>query len=162
VTLHRDGEMLVRAGQRFGCKYIRGSGDQRRGVVRKRALHAFRSMLRLLSPVKALSAPQTYPKVARVAGLGIVTLGAYSRASDHSGGDGDEPPASAVELGPHLHRPPFGRMAIVRGKPIHVRAMPIARRSSLLAARSRRIGRGHCARLRRRRRTGDPAQAGVQ
>src|SRR5262245_24034021 len=27
VTLHRDGEIVVRAGQSFGLKFLRGSGD---------------------------------------------------------------------------------------------------------------------------------------
>jgi lysophospholipid acyltransferase (LPLAT)-like uncharacterized protein len=120
VTLHRDGEMLVRAGQRFGCKYIRGSGDHGGEFVRKRALHAFRSMLRLLKSGESVVSTADVPKVARVAGLGIVTLAQYSGR-----------PIIPVAMGTsRRHRLsnwdrtciglPFGRMAIVRGKPIHV------------------------------------------
>ena len=37
VTIHRDGEILAQAGQRFGLKFIRGSGDHGREFHRKKA-----------------------------------------------------------------------------------------------------------------------------
>jgi lysophospholipid acyltransferase (LPLAT)-like uncharacterized protein len=120
VTLHRDGEILVRAGQRFGCKYIRGSGDHGSEFVRKRALHAFRSMLRLLKAGESVVSTADVPKIARVVGLGIVTLAQYSGR-----------PIIPVAMGTsRRHRLsnwdrsciglPFGRMVMVRGEPIRV------------------------------------------
>jgi len=120
VTLHRDGEILVRAGQRFGCKYIRGSGDHGVEFVRKKALHAFRSMLRLLKAGESIVSTADVPKIARVAGLGIVTLAQYSGR-----------PIIPVAMGTsRRHRLsnwdrtciglPFGRLVMVRGTAIRV------------------------------------------
>jgi lysophospholipid acyltransferase (LPLAT)-like uncharacterized protein len=120
VTLHRDGEILVRAGQRFGLKFLRGSGDHGNEFLRKKALHAFRNMLRLLKSGQSIVSTADVPKVARVAGLGIVTL------AQHSGC-----PIVPVAMGTsRRHRLsnwdrtciglPFGRMVMVRGEPIRV------------------------------------------
>src|SRR6185295_14640264 len=78
VTLHRDGEVLVRAGQRFGLKFLRGSGDHGPEFMRKKAVQAFTAMLRLLRRGESIVMTADVPKVARVAGLGIVTLAKHS------------------------------------------------------------------------------------
>jgi lysophospholipid acyltransferase (LPLAT)-like uncharacterized protein len=120
VTLHRDGEILVRAGQRFGLKFIRGSGDNGREFIRKKALRAFSTMLRLLKNGESVMLTADVPKVSRVAGLGIVTLAKFSgcpiipvamvtsRRYRFSNWD-----RTVVHL-------PFGRMVIARGEPIRV------------------------------------------
>lgn len=135
VTLHRDGEIVARAGKRFGLKFIRGSGDHGPEFMRKRPVQAFMSMLRLLKLGESIVMTADVPKISRVAGLGIVTL------SRHSGcpivpvamatsrrfrfGNWDR---TSVSL-------PFGRMVMVRGEPIRVArdadeaAMEAARRS---------------------------------
>ena len=46
-----------------------------------------------------------FPKVARVAGLGIVKLAQHLRPPDLSGGDRDQPPDRARQLGSHHHQP---------------------------------------------------------
>ena len=135
VTLHRDGEIVARAGKRFGLKFIRGSGDHGPEFMRKRPVQAFMSMLRLLKRGESVAMTADVPKISRVAGLGIVTL------SRHSGcpivpvaiatsrrfrlGNWDR---TSVSL-------PFGCMVMVRGEPICVArdadeaAMEAARRS---------------------------------
>ena len=105
VTIHRDGEILVRAGQRFGLKFIRGSGDHGPEFVRKKALRAFTAMVRLLKHGESVVMTADVPKVARVAGLGIVDVGEALRLSDRSGRHGDQPAAAPVELGPHADQP---------------------------------------------------------
>lgn len=120
VTLHRDGEVLVRAGERFGLKFLRGSGDHGPEFMRKRAVQAFTAMMRLLRRGKSIVVTADVPKIARVAGLGIVTLAKHS-------GCPVVPVAMAtsrhVRLSNWDRTPvslPFGRMIMVRGEPIRV------------------------------------------
>ena len=120
VTLHRDGEVLVRAGERFGLKFLRGSGDHGPEFMRKRAVQAFTAMLRLLKRGESIVVTADVPKIARVAGLGIVTLAKHS-------GCPIVPVAMAtsrrVRLSNWDRTPvslPFGRMIMVRGEPIRV------------------------------------------
>lgn len=120
VTLHRDGEVLVRGGEWFGLKFIRGSGDHGKEFVRKKALQAFTSMLRVLKKGESVVLTADVPKVSRVAGLGIVTL------AKHSG----RPIIPVAMATSRRHRLsnwdrtaiglPFGRMVVVRGEPIRV------------------------------------------
>jgi lysophospholipid acyltransferase (LPLAT)-like uncharacterized protein len=120
VTLHRDGEILVRAGQRFGLKFLRGSGDHGPEFMRKKAVQAFTSMMRLLRRGESVVLTADVPKIARVAGMGIVTL------AKHSGC-----PIVPVAMATSRHfrlsnwdrtpiSLPFGRMIMVRGEPIRV------------------------------------------
>jgi lysophospholipid acyltransferase (LPLAT)-like uncharacterized protein len=120
VTTHRDGEILVRAGERFGLKFIRGSGDHGPEFRRKKALRAFTAMMRLLKHGESVVMTADVPKVARVAGLGIVTLAKHS-------GCPIVPLAMATSrrrlLSNWDRTPislPFGRMVMARGEPIHV------------------------------------------
>jgi lysophospholipid acyltransferase (LPLAT)-like uncharacterized protein len=120
VTLHRDGEILVRAGESFGLKFLRGSGDHGPDFMRKKAVRAFTAMMRLLRRGESIVMTADVPKIARVAGLGIVTL------AKHSGC-----PIVPVAMATSRHfrlsnwdrTPvclPFGRMFMVRGEPIRV------------------------------------------
>ena len=120
VTLHRDGEILARAGQRLGYKFIRGSGAHDREFVRKKAVQAFTTMLRLLKHGQSMVLTADVPKVARVAGLGIVTLAKYSGAPII-------PIAMTTSRRYRLSNwdrtcvnLPFGRLTMVRGEPILV------------------------------------------
>jgi hypothetical protein len=120
VTIHRDGEILAQAGQRFGLKFIRGSGDHGKEFHRKKAIQAFTTMLRLLKRGESIVVTADVPKVARVAGLGLVTL------AKHAGR-----PIIPVAMATSRHyrlsnwdrtciNLPFGRMGLVRGDPIYV------------------------------------------
>ena len=78
ITTHRDGEVLARACGYYGLKSIRGSGGEGSEFLRKKALHAFAAMLRVLRKGENVVMTADVPKVARVAGLGVVTLAKYS------------------------------------------------------------------------------------
>ena len=119
-THHRDGEILARGGKYFGLKFLRGSGDHGREFLRKKALQAFSGMLRELKAGGNVVVTADVPKVARVAGLGIVTLAKYSQC----------PILPVAMATSRVHRLsnwdrtcinlPFGRMGVVRGAEIRV------------------------------------------
>jgi lysophospholipid acyltransferase (LPLAT)-like uncharacterized protein len=119
-THHRDGEILARGGKYFGLKFLRGSGDHGKEFLRKKALQAFSGMMRELKSGGNVVVTADVPKVARVAGLGVVTLAKYSQC----------PIVPLAMATTHVHRLrnwdrtcinlPFGRMSMVRGAEIHV------------------------------------------
>ena len=119
-TNHRDGEILARGGKYFGLKFLRGSGDHGGEFLRKKALQAFSGMMRELKSGGNVVVTADVPKVARVAGLGIVTLAKYSQC----------PIIPVAMATSRVHRLsnwdrtcinlPFGRMAAVRGEEIRV------------------------------------------
>lgn len=119
-TNHRDGEILARGGKYFGLKFLRGSGDHGREFLRKKALQAFTGMMRELKTGGNVVVTADVPKVARVAGLGIVTLAKYSQC----------PIVPVAMATSRVHRLsnwdrtcislPFGRMGVVRGEEIRV------------------------------------------
>jgi lysophospholipid acyltransferase (LPLAT)-like uncharacterized protein len=78
TTLHRDGEIITRAGMHFGLKFVRGSGDHGKEFMRKKAVQAFTALLRLLRQGETVVVTADVPKVARIAGMGIVTLAKLS------------------------------------------------------------------------------------
>jgi lysophospholipid acyltransferase (LPLAT)-like uncharacterized protein len=121
TTYHRDGEILTRAGMLLGIKkFLRGAGDHGGEFVRKKALQAFTGMMRELKSGGNVVVTADVPKVARVAGLGIVTLAKYSQcpilplgmvtSRVHRLSNWDKTPISL----------PFGRMGLVRGEEIRV------------------------------------------
>lgn len=135
ITTHNDGEILARACAHFGLRCVRGSGGDGREFVRKKAVQAFATMLRALQRQESVVMTADVPKVARVAGLGIVTLAKYS-------GRPIIPVAMATSRRWELSNwdrtcinLPFGRMSAVRGEPIFVdrraddAALEAARRS---------------------------------
>jgi lysophospholipid acyltransferase (LPLAT)-like uncharacterized protein len=119
-TNHRDGEILARGGKYFGLKFLRGSGDHGREFLRKKAIQAFTGMMRELKSGGSVVVTADVPKVARVAGLGIVTLAKYSQC----------PIVPVAMATSRVHRLsnwdrtcinlPFGRMGVVRGEEIRV------------------------------------------
>jgi lysophospholipid acyltransferase (LPLAT)-like uncharacterized protein len=120
VSLHRDGEIVARGGMHLGLRMIRGSGDHGKEFMRKRAVQAFTAMLRVLKRGEHVAMTADVPKVARVAGLGIVTL------AKHSGC-----PIVPVAMGTSRRFRlsnwdrtcvglPFGRMVMMRAEPIRV------------------------------------------
>ena len=120
VSYHRDGEILARAGRYFGVTYLRGSGDNGKEFMRKRALQAFTGMLRELKSGGSVIVTADVPKISRVAGLGIVTLAKYSQCPI-------VPVAMATSRLIRLSNwdrtafsLPFGRMGLARGTEIRV------------------------------------------
>jgi len=74
VSRHRDGEINAVAAQRLGIGTIRGSGNHGSGFVHKAGVAAFQAMLDSLAQGSSIALSADVPKVARVAGLGIIKL----------------------------------------------------------------------------------------
>lgn len=74
VSRHHDGEVNAIAAARLGIGIIRGSGNHGMGFVHKGGVAAFRAMLDALADGCSVALSADVPKVARVAGLGIIKL----------------------------------------------------------------------------------------
>jgi lysophospholipid acyltransferase (LPLAT)-like uncharacterized protein len=120
ISRHRDGEINAYAAERLGIGVVRGSGDHGRRFDLKGGVGAFKSMLDALAEGYNMALTADVPKVARVAGLGVVKLAqlsgrpiypvaiATSRRVVLKNWD-----RSAVNL-------PFGRLAFVTTDPVLV------------------------------------------
>jgi lysophospholipid acyltransferase (LPLAT)-like uncharacterized protein len=122
ISRHRDGEINAIVANRLGIVPIRGSGDHGRRYDVKGGVGAFKSMRNALTGGYNVALTADVPKVARVAGLGIVMLGKASGRPIFPAAVAtsrrivlDNWDASAVNL-------PFSRLAIVLGAPIGVPA----------------------------------------
>jgi len=120
ISRHRDGEFNAIAAARFGIEPIRGSGDHGREFHRKGAVSGFKAMLQALAAGYNVGLTADVPKVARVAGLGIIKLAQFS-------GRPIIPVAIATSRRVELRNwdrscvnLPFGRGALVIGDPISV------------------------------------------
>ena len=78
ISRHRDGEINAHAAERLGIGAVRGSGDHGRRFDVKGGVGAFKSMLDALAEGYNMALTADIPKVARVAGLGIIKLGQLS------------------------------------------------------------------------------------
>jgi lysophospholipid acyltransferase (LPLAT)-like uncharacterized protein len=78
ASRHRDGEINAIAAERFGVGTIRGSGNHGGGFVHKSGVAAFQAMLDALDDGCSIALSADVPKVARVAGLGIIKLAQLS------------------------------------------------------------------------------------
>lgn len=74
ISRHRDGEMNAIAAEWLGVETIRGSGDHGGEFHRKGGVGAYRQMLQALSEGYNVALTADVPKIARVAGQGIVRL----------------------------------------------------------------------------------------
>jgi lysophospholipid acyltransferase (LPLAT)-like uncharacterized protein len=120
ISRHRDGEINARAAMRLGIGTIRGSGAHNGEFHRKGGAVAFTEMLNALSEGYNVALTADIPKIARVAGLGVVKLAQHSGRPIYPVAiatqrriELDNWDRSAVNL-------PFGRMAMVAGEPISV------------------------------------------
>jgi lysophospholipid acyltransferase (LPLAT)-like uncharacterized protein len=79
ISRHGDGEINATACEDYGIRPIRGSGAQRADQVRKRGGAAgLRGMLAALENGESVTLTADVPKIARVAGRGILTLAQLS------------------------------------------------------------------------------------
>jgi lysophospholipid acyltransferase (LPLAT)-like uncharacterized protein len=120
ISRHRDGEINARAAEKLGVETIRGSGAHNGEFNRKGGATAFAEMLAALKDGYSVALTADVPKVARVAGLGVVKLAqrsgrpiyavamASSRRIELDNWD-----RSAVNL-------PFSRIAAAASEPIYV------------------------------------------
>jgi len=120
VSRHRDGELNARVAERFGIGTIRGSGAHNREFHRKGGAIAFNEMLDALNEGYSVALTADVPKVARVAGLGVVKLAQHSGRPVYPVAiatsrriELDNWDRTAINL-------PFGRLAFVAGEPVRV------------------------------------------
>jgi len=120
ISRHNDGEINAIAAERLGIATLRGSGDHTRRFQQKGGVAAFKSMLQTLADGWNMALTADVPKVARVAGLGIVTLARESGRPIYPVSFAtsrrivlDNWDRSEVNL-------PFSRGAIIVGEPISV------------------------------------------
>jgi lysophospholipid acyltransferase (LPLAT)-like uncharacterized protein len=78
ISRHRDGEINARAAERLGIGTIRGSGAHNGEFHRKGGASAFTEMLTALKENYNVALTADVPKIARVAGLGVVKLAQHS------------------------------------------------------------------------------------
>jgi lysophospholipid acyltransferase (LPLAT)-like uncharacterized protein len=83
ISRHRDGEVNARAAERLGIGTIRGSGAHNGEFQRKGGVVAFTEMLDALKEGYNVALTADVPKVARVAGLGVVKLAQHSGRPIH-------------------------------------------------------------------------------
>jgi lysophospholipid acyltransferase (LPLAT)-like uncharacterized protein len=74
VSRHHDGEINAIAAERLGVGTIRGSGSHGGSFVHKGGVAAFQTMLEALAEDCSMALSADVPKVARVAGLGVIKL----------------------------------------------------------------------------------------
>ena len=120
ISRHRDGEINAIAAEKLGIGTIRGSGAHNGEFQRKGGAAAFTEMVDALDQGYNVALTADVPKVARVAGLGVVKLAQYSGRPIYPAAiassrrhELDNWDRSALNL-------PFGRIAAVAGKPIFV------------------------------------------
>lgn len=133
ISRHRDGEVNALAAQRLGAGIIRGSGHHTGGFIGKGGVSAFKEMLSALDEGYNVALTADVPKVARVAGMGIIKLASASGRPIYPIAIAtrrrvvlDNWDRTAINL-------PFGRGGRVAGDP--VRVPPDADGATLEAAR---------------------------
>jgi lysophospholipid acyltransferase (LPLAT)-like uncharacterized protein len=121
ISRHRDGEINARAALRLNVGTIRGSGAHNKDVLRKGGTTAFFEMLAALKEGYNVAMTADVPKVARVAGLGVVKLAQHSGRPIYALAIAS---SRRIELDNWDHTAvnlPFSRLALVAGEPIEVR-----------------------------------------
>ncbi|HEX5508421.1 MAG TPA: lysophospholipid acyltransferase family protein, partial [Pseudolabrys sp.] len=120
ISRHRDGEINARAAERLGIGTIRGSGAHSGEFHRKGGAVAFTEMLKALREGYNVALTADVPKVARVAGMGVVKLAQLSGRPIYAVAiasqrriELDNWDRSAINL-------PFGRVALVASQAITV------------------------------------------
>ena len=133
ISRHRDGEINARAAERLKIETIRGSGAHNGGFHHKGGAVAFTEMLEALKDGYNIAMTADVPKIARVAGLGVVKLAQHSGRPIYAVAmassrrvELDNWDRTAINL-------PFGRIGVVASEAIFV--PPDADRDALEAAR---------------------------
>jgi lysophospholipid acyltransferase (LPLAT)-like uncharacterized protein len=122
VSRHRDGEINAVAAQRLGVGTIRGSGNHGRGFVHKAGVAAFQAMLDSLAEGSSIALSADVPKVARVAGLGIIKLAQASGRPIYPSAIATSRRVVLDNWDRTTINLPFGRGAGVAAEPIRVAA----------------------------------------
>lgn len=121
ISRHRDGEINASACRNFDIIPTRGSGGRPDQSERKGGAGGLRSLIRFLADGVSVCLTADVPKVARVAGPGIITLARLSQKPIV--------PIAVVSSRHHIFMRswdratmglPFGHIVIAMGNPIHV------------------------------------------
>jgi lysophospholipid acyltransferase (LPLAT)-like uncharacterized protein len=120
ISRHRDGEINARAAEKLGIGTIRGSGAHNREFQRKGGAAAFSEMIEALAQGYNIALTADVPKVARVAGMGVVKLAQHSGRPIYAAAIAT---SRRIELDNWDHTAinlPFGRVGLVASEAIYV------------------------------------------
>jgi lysophospholipid acyltransferase (LPLAT)-like uncharacterized protein len=120
VSRHHDGEVNAIAAERLGVGTIRGSGNHSGGFVHKAGVAAFQAMLDALADGWSIALSADVPKVARVAGLGIIKLAQASGRPIYAGAIATSRRVVLDNWDRTTINLPFGRAAGVAAEPLYV------------------------------------------
>ncbi len=120
ISRHRDGEINARAAHRLGVGTIRGSGAHNGEFNRKGGTAAFAEMLRALEEGYNVATTADVPKVARVAGLGVVKLAQYSGRPIYGIAIASSRRIELDNWDRSVVNLPFGRVGVSVTEPIYV------------------------------------------
>jgi lysophospholipid acyltransferase (LPLAT)-like uncharacterized protein len=135
ISRHRDGELNARAAEKLGIGTIRGSGSHNGEFHRKGGATAFTAMLDALAEGYNVALTADVPKVARVAGLGIVKLAQHSGCPIYAIAIASSRRIELKNWDRTAINLPFGRVALVASEAIYVPSDADA--AALEAARQR-------------------------
>jgi hypothetical protein len=120
ISRHRDGEINARAAQKLGVGTIRGSGAHNGEFNRKGGVSAFSEMITALKDGYNVALTADVPKVARVAGMGIIKLAQYSGRPIYAAAVATQHRKQLDNWDRSVINLPFGRSAVVAGEPVTV------------------------------------------
>jgi hypothetical protein len=120
ISRHRDGELNARAAERLGIGTIRGSGAHNGEFHRKGGAAAFTEMLEALEQGYNVALTADVPKVARIAGLGVVKLAQHSGRPIYPAALATQHRIELKNWDRTAINLPFGRIGMVAGDPIFV------------------------------------------
>ena len=121
ISRHRDGELNARAAEKLGVEAIRGSGAHG-GGFHKGGAAAMRQMIEALKEGYNIAMTADVPKIARVAGMGVVKLGQYSQRPIYAAAIASSRRKVLNNWDRTAINLPFGTVAVVGSDPIHVPA----------------------------------------
>jgi len=122
VSRHRDGEINAITVEHLGAGTIRGSGSHGGDFSRKGGVTAFRAMAEALAEGSGVTLTADVPKVARIAGDGIVRLAAISGRPIYLVAIATSNRVNLRNWDRSAINLPFGRGAVVCADPIRVAA----------------------------------------
>eukprot|EP01037_Dinobryon_pediforme_P009588 gene9588-9665_t len=122
ISRSGDGDINARIARWLGIDLIRGSGGPAESMHRKGAVAASRSVLRALEEGTSVLMTADVPKIARKAGLGIITLAQHSGRPIYPIAVVSERRIDFNTWDKASFAKPFGRGVIILGAPVYVGA----------------------------------------
>ena len=122
ISRHRDGEVNAIAAEKLGIGTIRGSGAHNGEFHRKGGAVAFTEMLEALTQGFNVAMTADVPKVARVAGMGVIKLAQHSGRPIYSVAIASSRRKELKNWDRTAINLPFSRIAMVASEPIWVPA----------------------------------------